>query len=186
MLKRHRKLIILFILLIVFSGVGFLGYEMAADEPRIVKSTQAPAAAPAGADNARVKEGAQVNWDYEYTMCAHHIYVKSAADNKIVGLSITQLQATFPDIRIVSFDPDKLTLHIAFNCYCPDHYILRHYKDQLAVYKTIPYTGDQEVYIEVPIQFNGIDGEEQKVLETGKVFDNIEDLESYLENIDQT
>lgn len=185
-MRKHVKLIRFLIFILIVSGAGLFGYMTASNEPRLVKSSPSPSAAPAGVNDSKVKEGAEVDWDYEYNMCAHHIYAKSTADSKMVGLTLTQFQAEYPQVRIISFDPDKLVLRMSFDCYCPDHYMLRHYKDELAVFKTILGTSDQEVYIEVPIKFSNVPDDEKDELEAGKLFGNLDDLENYLENIEQT
>jgi hypothetical protein len=89
-----------------------------------------------------------------------------------------------PDVRIVSFEPKKISLKMSFDCYCPRHYILRQYRDELAIFRTVLGTPDQEVYIEVPILFSSIDADEQSVLEAGKLFDSLEELEDYLEDME--
>ena len=171
--------------LLIFSGAGAAGYLFAAGEPRVVKpSNQAPTAVQAGANDERVAKDATVSWDYYYKMCEHHIYLDCPADENMVGLSFSQLQTQYPDVRIVSFDPKKICLQMSFDCYCPDHYILKHYKDELAVLKTIFGTGDQEIFLEVPIKFDQINADERKVLEAGKLFNSLDELESYFESLE--
>jgi hypothetical protein len=187
LLKKYRRLVIFVIILLLFTGVGLFGLLLAANEPRVVKQTPAKTSVlPAGADDAKVSANAEVEWDYDYKMCTHHIYIHCTADKSMTGLTLTQLQASFPGVRIVSFAPDKLVLSKSFDCYCPNHYLLKRYKDELAVFITVLGTCDQEVYREIPMKFNNISEDEKTVLEIGKLFETLDDLENYLENIDVT
>ncbi|MGE5494324.1 MAG: hypothetical protein ACM3S4_03360 [Burkholderiales bacterium] len=184
MFRKHKKLAVFMFILFALSAAGAAGYILAANEPRVVEEAPKPSDVPAGADDARIEKGASVDWDYEYSMCGHHIYLHCEADESIVGLTFSELQASSPDMRIVSFEPKKLTLKKSFECYCPRHYILRRLKDKLAVFRTVLGTPDQEVCLEVPMLFSSINKDEQQALEVGKLFDSLENIEHYLENLD--
>jgi hypothetical protein len=182
--RKHKKLGVLGIIFALLSAAGVTGYFLAANEPRIVEVTPEVSDMPAEADNARIEKGATVEWDYEYRMCGHHIYLHCEADETMIGLTFSELQAANPDVRIVSFEAKNVSLKMSFDCYCPRHYILKQYRDELAIYRTVLGTQEQEVYVEVPIRFSVADEDEQPVLETGKLFDSLEELENYLENLE--
>ncbi len=137
-----------------------------------------------GAGEEKIEKGATVFWDYEYKMCCHHIYISCEVDESMAGLTFSQLQKEYPNVRIVSFDTKELSLKMSFDCYCPNHYILKHYRDELAVSRTILGTDDQEICLEIPIRFDNIPEDEKKVLETGKLFDSLEEIEEYVESLD--
>lgn len=181
-IKRHKKLFTFSILAIIMVTSALVGFIFAKNEPRINEDIEL--VLPVDVDDAKISESAIVNWDYEYKMCCHHIFIQCQIDENMVGLTFSQLQETYPEVRIVSYDADKLTLKKTFDCYCPEHFILKQYNKQLAIFRTAFGTAKQEVYIEVPISFDEIDYDERKVLSVGKVFNGLDDIESYLENIE--
>lgn len=182
--KKHKKLAVFMIILFALFAAGAGGYILAANEPRVVEETPEQSDVPAGADDTRIEKGASVDWDYEYRMCGHHIYLHCEAGESMVGLKFSELQASNPNVRIVSFEPKKLQLKMSFDCYCPRHYILRRYRDELALFRTVLGTPEQEVCLKVPVLFSRINKDEQQVLETGKLFDSLEDIQHYLEGLE--
>lgn len=185
--KRHKKLFIFSIIIVLLSVTGFLGFSIAKNEPRIVELPNTPDSSsvlPAGADDATIEDGATVKWDYEYKKCAHHIFVSCQVDKDMVGLTFSMLKEQYPDIKIIDFEPDKLVLKKSFDCYCPEHMILKKYKDELAIYRTSLGTDKQDIYLKIHIKFKGLDADERQVLAIGKVFNSLEDMESYIEDIE--
>ena len=183
--RKHPKLVIALLVIFIFCMAGVTGYILAQNEPRIVQDdTAEPSSISVDSDTARISSDATVTWDYVYSMCGHHIYVESSVDESMVGMTFTVLQEERPDLRIISFDTDQLVLQKSFDCYCPDHYILRRHEDMLAVYRTSVGTDQQYIYLEVPIRFSSITTEQQEALDVGKVFGSLSDLELYLEDIE--
>ena len=184
--KKHPKLVIILLFIFFLCIAGTAGYIWAQNEPRIVQQddTADPSAVLADADTARISPDASVTWDYVYSMCGHHIYVESPVDASMVGMTFSALQEARPDLRIVAFDTDELVLQKTFDCYCPNHYILRRHEDMLAVYRTSLGTDQQYIYLEVPILFSTIRPDQQRALDIGKVFGSLSDLEHYLEDIE--
>ncbi len=183
--KRKRKIFIWLAVLVLFAAAGAAGFILASNEPRVVKITPSPSDVPAAADDSEISKGAVVKWEYEYEMCGHSVYLSCMADDHTIGLKFSQLQAEYPDARIVSFEPEMVSLKMSFDCYCPRHYILKRYMDSLAIFRTILGAGEQETYRKIPIRFDGLNADEQEVLEAGKLFESIEELERYIENIDK-
>jgi hypothetical protein len=168
------------VLLLAWAGAA--GFILAKNEPRVVEVKPEDEVA-AGADDSMIAKGAKIDWIYEYGMCSHNIYLSCDADEDMVGLKFSEFQAEYPDVRIVSFEPDKLTLKMSFDCYCPRHYILRRHSNGLAVLRTILGTGEHEIFYEVPVRFEEINGDEKIVLEAGKLFDSIEEMEEYIKTL---
>ena len=169
--------------MLFLAGAGAAGFILAQNEPRVVEVKPEDEVA-AGADDARVAKGAAIDWTYEYGMCSHDIYLSCEADDDMTGLTFSEFEAEYPDVRIVSFEPDKLKLKVSFDCYCPRHYILRQHNSGLAVFRTVLGTGEQEIFREIQVRFEDINADEKIVLETGKLFSSLEELEKYIENLD--
>lgn len=182
--RRYKKIVIWSAVFAVLAAAGITGYILASNEPRVVEVTPTASEMPAGADDSKVAKGAAVEWEYEYRMCGHSIFLNCEADDNIVGFTFSQLQAENPNVRIVTFEPGKLVLKLSFYCYCPRHYILKQNRDELAIFRTILGSDEQEIYREVPLRFDDLSTDEQKVLESGKLFESLDELEYYIENLD--
>jgi plastocyanin len=167
---------------LLLAGAGAAGYTLARSEPRLRAQPEATEAA-AEADNVRISEGATIRWEYEYEMCAHTVVVEAPVDDGMARLTFTQLQQSYPDARIVSFDTNLVVLRQRFTCYCPDHYLLKKHEDELAIFRTKTGTDEQRVYRLVRIRFDSIEEGERAVLTIGRVFDSVADADAYLEKI---
>lgn len=181
--KRNKRIAIWLIVLLLLAVSGLTGFIIASNEPRVVKVTPTPSEVPAAADDSKIAKGAVVKWEYEYKMCGHSVFISCLADSNITGLTFSQLQAEYTEARIISFEPEKIVLKMSFECYCPRHYILKRYADGLAVFRTIVGSYEQEKYREIPLRLDDLSADVQEVLEMGKLFESIEELEYYLEDL---
>lgn len=179
----RRKRVMLLISILVIAGAGITGYVMARDEPRLRDEPEASAAAAAGADNVRISDNATVRWEYDYEMCGHTVVVEDVADKTVAGLTFTQLQQKFPDARIVDFDQNKVVLSRRFACYCPEHYMLKKYGEELAILRTQSGSDEQSVFRSIHVGFSTFKKRDQDVLAAGRVFDSLQDTEAYLYDI---
>ncbi len=179
MRKRHAVLLILILLL---AGSGAAGYTLARGEPRLREAPEATeAVAAAGA--ARISQNATICWEYVYEMCAHTVTVETPADEAMAGMTFTQLQEKYPDARIVAFEAQRVALRMYFTCYCPEHYILREYQGELAIFRTKEGTDEPRVFRLIHMDFSEIEAGERAVLEVGRAFDSEEDAESYIADL---
>lgn len=183
MKRSHKRLLFLFISLIVIMIAGGVGYMMARAEPRLVEPEPEQTAVEAGADDARIASGATVTWIYEYDMCRHEITEASQADKALIGLSFSQLRQKYPDARIVSFEPDAVVLEKQFYGYCPSHYILKKDGDKISVFRTKSGTDEQEKTREYNILFEDVPDDEKDMLSAGRVFASMPDLEDFVYNL---
>lgn len=180
-MRGHR--IMLLISVLVLAGAGITGYTMARSEPRLRAEPEASEAVAAEADNVRISDNATVRWEYEYEMCGHTVVVETPVDDKMSGLTFTQLQQAYPDERIVLFDMNEVVLRRSFPCYCPEHYMLKEFEGELAIFRTKTGTDEQRVYRLIHISFSKIEEGERTVLTVGRVFDSVQDAEAYLYGI---
>ena len=184
--RKHRKLAILCVMLLTVVVAGLVGFLIAESEPRIVaeKDVEEPAV-QAGADNDRITKDTVITWDYEYEMCKHHVYADSKPDQDMIGLSFIQLQDAYPYVHIVSFSAEEAALKKNFECYCPEHYILKKSGDKLAVYRTASGFDKLDIYINIDIDFKALKEDDQQALEAGRVFSDFDDLQVYLEELNE-
>lgn len=178
--RTYKRLLFFFISLVVILLSGAVGYIVARQEPRIVEAEPSPTAVEAGANDARIENGASVTWIYDYEMCRHTDAVTSTADKTLVGLSFTQLQQKYPDCRIDLFEPDDIVLEKSLLCYCPRHYILKKNDEVLSVFRTKAGTEEYEKLRDFDISFDDIEKNEQESLTTGRVFSDMTDIEHYV------
>jgi hypothetical protein len=116
-------------------------------------------------------------------MCKHHVYVDAEPDPEMIGLSFSQLQDVYPNVHILSFTAEEVVLKKSFNCYCPEHYMLKKSGDKLAVYRTAAGSDKQDMYINIDIDFKALEEDDQQALEAGRVFSNFDDLQTFLEKM---
>lgn len=176
--KSTKRLLFLFISLIVMTLAGLAGYILAQNEPPIVAAEPAEDIA-AEADNTRLSADAVVTWVYDYEMCRHRI-TETAAAGELAGLTFTGLRQKYPKARIAAFGPDDATLELSFACYCPDHFIFKKEGDVLALYRTLAGTDSQEKIREYPIDADSLTEEENDELMTGRVFSDRMDAAIYV------
>ena len=186
MRKSSKRLLFFLISLLFVLLCGAIGYTLALQEPRIVEAEPSPDTAEAEANDSRIATGAAITWIYEYDMCRHTDTVTDTADKSLISLSFTQLQQKFPDVRIVSFEPDAVVLEKDFLCYCPLHYILKIKDGSLSVFRTKKGTDESEKLRDFNIAVDDIDKNEQTVLKTGHVFADKSDVERYVYKLMQT
>lgn len=183
LLKRYKKLLIWSVVLLALAGAGLAGYIIASNEPRVVETAPEPSDMPAGADDTSIEKGAMIEWCYEYGMCSHNVCLTREADKDMTGLKFSEFRLKYPDVRIISFEPDKLSLKKSFDCYCPRHFILRKHEGGLAVMRTLLGSDEQDIILVIPVSLSSIEQDEMSALEAGKLFDSIEEIELYIEKI---
>ncbi len=168
-------------MLVIAAAAGTAGYLIAQGEPRIVKEKELPV--PVVAEGERIEKDAKILWHIDYRMCGHSLIFESSANENMIGLSFTQFQTEYPDLQIIEFSPSSIELKKSYNCYCPDHFILKKSGDVLAVIRTSPGTDKQDIYIKTQVYFKDIKEDERRPVEIGRVFSSFDDLEDYIAKI---
>lgn len=179
--KSTKRLLFLFISLIVMLFSGLAGYLLAQNEPPLVAAEPTEDIA-AEADNTRLSADAVITWVYNYEMCRHKISEPAAA-GELAGLTFTELRQKYPGARIAAFGPGDATLELSYACYCPDHFILKREGDVLALYRTLAGTDRQEKIREYPIDAGSLTAEENDELMVGRVFPDRMDAANYVEKL---
>jgi len=180
---RGHRIALLATIVLLLAGSGLTGYMLARDEPRLRAEPSPTAAAVAEAGGARIAADATVRWEYVYEMCSHTVTVEAPVDEELVGLTFTELQEQYPEAYIVEFSSEEVVLRQSFACYCPEHYILKKKDDELAIYRTKLGSDEQYVYRLIHLPFDSIEAGERTVLTVGRVFDTLQDAESYIDEV---
>ena len=179
--KSTKRLLFLFISLIVMLLSGIAGYLLAQSEPPLVANEPTDDIA-AEADNTRLSADAVITWVYDYEMCRHKLTETTEAA-ELAGLTFTELRQKYPRARIAAFGPGDATLELSFACYCPDHFILKKEGDVLALYRTLAGTDRQDKIREYPIDAGSLTAEEIEELMVGRVFADRMDAAIYVEKL---
>ncbi|NLT96958.1 MAG: hypothetical protein GXW96_02165 [Christensenellaceae bacterium] len=179
--KSTKRLLFLFISLIVMLLSGIAGYLLAQSEPPLVANEPTDDIA-AEADNTRLSANAVITWVYDYEMCRHKLTETTEAA-ELAGLTFTELRQKYPRARIAAFGPGDATLELSFACYCPDHFILKKEGDVLALYRTLAGTDRQDKIREYPIDAGSLTAEEIEELMVGRVFADRMDAAIYVEKL---
>lgn len=120
-----------------------------------------------------------------FAKCGH---VKSVTllNEAFVGYSKEELQAFYKNCEITEFTREQVVISQRLDTCCPEHVLLRARGDgTLCVYQP-----DDEFYIEQLIRVlpagleEELDENERKKLQSGIVFNQLSDVDTYLENLD--
>ena len=175
--------IVLLISVLVLAGAGAAGYTLAQGEPRLREQVESTEAVDYKYEGQFIAQNATVRWEYGYEMCSHTVTVEAPVDEELVGLTFTELQEQYPEAYIVEFSSEEVVLRQSFACYCPEHYILKKKDDELAIYRTKLGSDEQYVYRLIHLPFDSIEAGKRAALTTGRVFDSLQDAESYIDEV---
>lgn len=183
-MRKKLKLLSFLLCIVLVSASAVSGYFIARQEPRIVeKQDNSMEAVSVSADSDTITDETMVNLYTTYKMCSH-VYVDSFyATNDMHGLSFTEFLKKFPDTRVLDFSEDSIVIENTFDCYCPDHYILKKNGSLLSVYRTKERSDEQYIYHETNVKTYDIDREELSALRVGKLFSSMQEVNEYLEKL---
>jgi hypothetical protein len=162
-------------------------------EPLITPTAAPTAPNASGSDNPSEAVSAQtvnvvgpnvaVTWETAYTSCGH---IVSASEHSAayIGLTREELLSRYPGCEVVELTSEKLVLRRQVSGYCPNHLILKRDDKGLVVMKTDPVTGEQQALLHINFDLSQLDSEALEQLDTGLIFETLEQIDSYLEGID--
>lgn len=180
MFSRKNIAYISFILIcafsIIFGGVNaMLLSDQTLDDQESVEAM--------AEDNQVLSANADVKWEYYYIKCFHTEYIETKAEKDMIGKTGKEI-ATLYGAQLVVFKPNKIVLRKEINYYCPNHYILKKDGDKISVYKTKSGSSDLELIKKTGFSFDSLNDNLKTEVENGKVFDTLEDIEYFLEDLD--
>ena len=143
---------------------------------------------PVGADlSERTQENAYLHRTATYS-CGHSVQRREQLPTRLCGLSRTALEAeigeVIPGAHVTGFSAQEVDIAIALNLPCPLHWVLRAGEGgKLEVLQNV--TGEAlSVVRETEIEQGLLDADTQAALHEGMVFDDVQQLEGYLESLD--
>ena len=143
---------------------------------------------PAGADlSERTGQGAMLHRTLIYTPCGHSVQHRTALPTQLVGLSRAaldqQIGKVLPGATVTGFSGTEVDVSLALAIACPLHWVLRAGEDgMLAVLQN--RTGESlDVVRKTDVPLTLAPQEEQAALLDGRIFDDVQALEGYLESL---
>lgn len=161
---------------LIFGGVNaMLLSDQTLDDPEAVEAM--------ADDNQVLLANSDVKWEYYYIKCFHTEYIEAKADKNMIGKTGKEI-ATLYNAQLVSFQSNKIVLRKEINYYCPNHFILKKDGEKISIYKPKSGSSDLELIKNTGFSFASLNDNLKKEVENGKVFDTLEDIEYFLEDLD--
>ena len=152
------------------------------------EATASPAGVPAGADlSERTDAQTALHRTLYYTPCGHSVQHRTALPARLSGLTRAALEkeigGVLPGAAVTGFSAAEVDVSVAMEIPCPLHWVLRGGEDGLlAVLQN--RTGESlEVVRTTDVPLTAAPGEEQDALRLGRIFDDVQALEGYLESL---
>lgn len=146
----------------------------------------APPAAAAADLSERTQAGCMLRETLYYAPCAHSVTRREALNARLVGLSLAALEkeiaSVYPGAVITEFSAGEVTVSRSLSLPCPLHWVLRAGEDGF-LHVLQNKTGEALSPVratEVPLNRIG-EGERQTLID-GRIFDDVQSLEGFLES----
>lgn len=137
-----------------------------------------PAALPAAAEPERLGAEGKVYLQVHYTKCGHTVET-DVTDKEYIGMTKQDIEDEFSNAELQSFSKDKAVLVVETPSICTLHFIVKYEEGKLNIYQ--PQGEDARPKLYKSIEMDTI---ADPALEEGVVFDSLEQVESYLENLE--
>jgi len=158
------------------------------EDPPKATMAAVPTPEPLGDNTAQVvvpqqqlADGAKVIVSYYHTPCGHG-YDLPLNDASLIGMGKNDLILRYPQMELLEFSSEGAKLKCTLTAYCPEHYLLKLSEDgKLSIYQTEKGTNDLALIRELSIDTTLLNTDD---FTSGMVFDDMESIESYLENLE--
>ncbi len=190
--RQKNRLITLGICLMVL-GVAMYGYNFSRAQVRQQAGAQTPTPAttvmlPAMTPNIPamvqtepvIAEHAVVLLKTKYLSCSHVKEQELTVDGTL-GMNQAQFSALFPQCVITMFTPTRVEMTRDLEGVCQKHYVLKQENYSLVIYQR----ESDDSWRKVQTIEDFVMPYKDKDLEKGVVFDDMHQIESFLENIDE-
>lgn len=131
-----------------------------------------------------IKEDTVVYYEYTYELCSH-IYEEYKEPTKdMIGLDAQGLAKLFPDATSTSIDQDGAHIKLTLNQICPQHVMMKLEGDKCVIYRNQLGTENLKAEQEFTIDEGKWDSEWLQSLKEGIIFESVEELESFVEDME--
>lgn len=100
---------------------------------------------PVSATKEKISANSQLILKKYYMSCDHTINEYVEMPQELVNLTKEEVQAKYPDWKVIGFSPEKVILYKEFNDECDEHFKLKVEEGKISVYK-IEKDGTQTLY----------------------------------------
>jgi len=163
------------------------------DAPEDMQLTAAQTAAPAkdypvGADlSERTSAGCYLHRTLYYAPCGHSVQSRSALPVQLAGMSRKLLEqeiaGVIPGAAVTGFSSSEVDIAVSMDIPCPLHWVLRAGDDGLLHVLQNRNGEALETVRSTDIPLERVGQEEQQAMREGRMFDDVQALEGYLESL---
>ena len=170
--------------------VASVGEQLAPVDTALPQGTKAPMLPgfPAGADlSERTGSGCYLHRTLYYAPCGHSVQRRERLPAQLVGLSRQALEAqiteVMPGAAVTGFSASEVDIALSTDIPCPLHWVLRAGEDgMLCVMQNVSGEG-MEVVRRADIPISEVPEGDRAALVQGKMFDDVQAMEGYLESL---
>ena len=163
--------------------------EMEPMEPAVRQNMAAPAEErPVGADiSERTEDGCFLHRTLYYAPCGHSAQRREKLPAKLIGLTRAALESeisgVIPGAAVTGFSAREVDIVLSTEIPCPLHWVLRTGEDGMLHVLQNRDGESLKTIRKTDIPAAEVSGDESAALLEGKVFDDVQALEGYLESI---
>lgn len=142
----------------------------------------------AGADlSARTQKGCYLHSTLHYAPCGHSVQRRENLPAKLVGLSRAALESeiggVIPGAAVTGFSSAEVDISVGMDIPCPLHWVLRAGEDGMLCILQNTMGEALEIVRSTDIPLARVQEEEQQELIRGRIYDDVQALEGYLESM---
>ncbi len=196
-LKRIRHLY-MGLALIAVVGIGFaLGSIPGADQPAPTRGIAAQPTEDSGSAVGQnlgetlapspkpvIKSDTVIHYEYTYELCGHIYDTYDKPGSDMIGLDEAGLAKKFPDATSVTIDNQGAHIKLTFDQICPQHVMLKLENGKCVVYRNVMGTAELKADQSFSIDEEKWDSTWLAKLKEGIIFESIQELESFVENME--
>jgi len=128
----------------------------------------------------RVSASTVVEWAASFTECGHEVRSEGLMDT--LGMAMEDVALRHPEYDIRIFSSERALLRRTLEGYCPRHYVLKLSDDGLGVFQTDEASLKIVSIMNLDADAFDFNGAEMEALTVGIAFNNLEDINRYLES----
>lgn len=122
---------------------------------------------------------------YTFLLCGGHTEQRQATGGPMVGLNKAQIEEKYPDAKVTELTNKRAVIERELERYCPKHVVLfLDDQDRLSISQTDEANLENENITTLTYDVSYLPEEELAKLEEGLVFDNLEEINIYLEGME--
>lgn len=158
------------------------------EQPERLAEQTAPSSEPAGADlSDRTQKNAYLHQTLYYAPCGHSVQRREKLPSRLVGLTRgaleSQIQEEMPNVTITGFSGQEVDVTLKMEIPCPLHWVLKGGGDGMLCVLQNQDGESLSVVRQTDIPILAASESEQNELLEGRIFDDVQALEGYLESL---